>query len=376
MRARTKYRLTRLGWLYYGIGAILFVSSISSQSGLLLVPVGILAGVFLANLLHAARSVRGVAVHPPRLLHVSEGHRLTQPWKLTNAGGAATGLEARNAAGVLFRVPSLAAKGSASLVPDLTFLRRGVFPLEAVLLASRAPFGFVEVTRRLVLEGEVVVHPAVYPVAPPRAAGFDVMVGGRFRGRRQTASGDHFAGVRPQQPGDSLRQIHWASSAKGLGLMVKTFEEELSGRVALVLAVRPGEAGEQVDDAIRAAGSLAFAALDEGHHVELAEVSSGGRRLIAPFDDGQELLDYLARLNPPGSPPTAEDLVRALALTSPRSALHLLMTSWDEAFRPVLEAELARGRRVTLHLPEGASAATMMGVPVWRFAARTMRESE
>lgn len=116
------------------------------------------------------------------------------------------------------------------------------------------------------------------------------MVGGKFRGHRQTGAGDHFSGVRPQQPGDSLRQIHWASSAKGLGLMVKVFDEELSGRVAVVLDCGSSGDAAAFDDAVRAAGSLVFAALDAGHHVEWLDLASLEPDLIPPFADGHAIL--------------------------------------------------------------------------------------
>lgn len=122
------------------------------------------------------------------------------------------------------------------------------------------------------------------------------MVGGKFRGHRQTGAGNHFSGVRPHQAGDSLRQIHWASSAKRLGLMVKTFDEELSGRVAIVLDCGSSGDAKVFDDAVRAAGSLVFAALDAGHHVEWLDLASMEPDVLPPFADGHEILDRLARL--------------------------------------------------------------------------------
>ena len=113
--------------------------------------------------------------------------------------------------------------------------RRGVYPHGATIVSTRFPFGLVEVNRSVSLDGRTIVHPDIYRVSSPEAAGFDVMVGGKYRGQRQSPSGDSFAGVREHRPGDSLRQIHWASSAKGRGLMVRFYDEELSGRVGLIV---------------------------------------------------------------------------------------------------------------------------------------------
>ena len=158
------------------------------------------------------------------------------------------------------------------------------------------PFGLVRVGRRQRLAGDVVVYPAIYETAPPRAAGYDAMVGGKYKGGRRSNSGSQFSGVRPAQPGDPLKHIHWKSSSKGQGLMTKSFDEELSGRVAFIMDC--GQSGDPkiLDDCARAAGSLMFAALDEGHHVEWVELAGMNRLIVPPFSDGHEILDTLARI--------------------------------------------------------------------------------
>ena len=268
-------RLTATGWLFLGMVGLFYGASITSQSGLLLAPAGIILGCFLVNGVAAWRAVRRLAMSAPATAHVVEGHRLDQPWQLRNTGDSDVALvTAESAAGRLFRLTRLAGGTKASVVPELQFHRRGVFPHDQLRLTTAFPFGLVRAARQFALRGEVVVHPAVYPVPPPSAAGFDVMVGGKFRGQRQTGTGDQFSGIRPHQAGDSLRQIHWASSAKGQGLMVKTFAEELSGRVAVVLDCGSSGVEQDFEDAVRAAGSLAFAALDAGHHVEWLDLAA------------------------------------------------------------------------------------------------------
>ena len=204
-------RLTPVGWLFLGVVALLYVASITSQSGLLLVPAGVLLGCCAVNFLSAWHALRGLELIAPGTANVVEGQRLNQPWHVRNGSQSAVALiSAESAAGCLLKLPQLAAGAATSVVPELQFHRRGVFAHDQLRLATAFPFGLVKVARRLALAGEVVVHPAVYPVAAPRAAGFDVMVGGKFRGQRQTGAGDQFSGVRPHHAGDSLRQIHWA----------------------------------------------------------------------------------------------------------------------------------------------------------------------
>ncbi len=369
-------RITPTGWVFLGIVVLLYGASITSQSGLLLVPAGILLGCFAVNFVSAGCAVRRLEIVAPASAHVVEGQRLNQPWRVRSTGKSGVALvTAESAAGCLFKLPQLAAGAETSVVPELQFHRRGAFPHERLRLATTFPFGLVRVARRLALAGEVVVHPAVYPVSTPRAAGFDVMVGGKFRGHRQTGAGDHFSGVRPHQAGDSLRQIHWASSAKGLGLMVKTFDEELSGRVAVVLDCGSSGGPKVFDDAVRAAGSLVFAALDAGHHIEWLDLASLEPDLIPPFVDGHEILDRFARLSAEPQSLAPDRLRDALERLSVKSAIHLVLTKSTTAASDAVAELRQRGRSVSVYLPAGTQAREdFAGAAVWRFREHSMEE--
>jgi uncharacterized protein (DUF58 family) len=365
-----------VGGLFLGVVALLYVASITSQSGLLLVPAGVVLGCFAVNFLSSWRALRSLELTAPASAHTVEGQRLNQPWHLRNVGKSAVALvTAESAAGCLFKLPQLAASTDASVVPELQFHRRGVFAHDQVRLATAFPFGLVRVTRRLVVAGEVVVHSAVYPVVAPRAAGYDAMVGGKFRGHRQTGAGDQFSGVRLHQPGDSLRQIHWASSAKGLGLMVKVFDEELSGRVAVVLDCGSSGDAKVFDDAVRAAGSMVFAALDAGHHVEWLDLASLEPDLIPPFADGHGILDRLARLPAEPQSLAPERLRGALERLSAKSAVHLVLTQSSSAASEAVADLRRRGRSVSVYLPVKAQAREdFADAAVWRFREHSMEE--
>lgn len=367
-----RFAITRSGWVLLGVSAFLYLASLTSQSSLLLLLVGLIIGCGLVNAFAAARAVSKLDLEPPPVAHVAEGQRLKHPWRIINRArrGAAL-IKLASPLGTLGQIPWLPPAATTSLLPEFTYWRRGVFPNAAVTVSSTAPFGLVQASCRQILTGEVIVHPALYETAAPRASGYDAMVGGRFRGRSLSSSGAHFHGVRPIQPGDPLRQIHWKASAKGLGLMVKTFEEELSGRVAVLLDATPGDTHKALDDAARAAGSLVFAALDEGHHAEWIELGTLHHLLIPPFEDGGELLDALARVEPARDALTAPNLEAALARISPRSAISLVLTAWNDEAATIANAWRSTGRNITLYLPAGAKIPTTHGAatPILRFAA-------
>jgi len=335
---------------------------------LLLLLAGLFLGCCLVNTVSAWRSVSGLELMPPAMVLISEGQRAWQPWKVINRGAHCAGLlHVTSSAGTLFKLLSLKPAQETRVVPDLVYERRGVYRHAQARLGSLYPFGLVRVTRRLALPGEIVVCPELYEVAPPKAAGYDVMVGGKHKGKHRTTSGADFAGVRPIQPGDPFKQIHWRSSAKGQGLMIKTFEEELSGRLSFVLDC--GHAGNRdvLDNCLRAAGSLMFAALNAGHHVEWIDLTRLQAQLIPPMAHGQELLEALARIEPNRHCLEQDRLSTALDQLSNKSALHCLFTGYEPVVGTALAPLCRRGRAVCLYLPAGAPLPPLQGLEIYEY---------
>jgi uncharacterized protein (DUF58 family) len=370
------FRLTKTGLVFALVCLVFFVASGSSQSSLLLAPVGIFLGCGFVNIFGARRVVKNVNVHSPSSAHLAEGEKMSQPWKLANSSQAAVGsisLSARK--DTLLKLARLDGKASASIVPNLVFSKRGVYSIADVELKSSFPFGLFESSRRLKLPGEIVVYPAVYPTDHPRAAGYDVMVGGKFHGKRRTTSGTNFAGIRPMEPSDPLKQIHWKSSAKGLGLMVKTFEEELSGRVSIIMD--SGESGDEkiFDDCVRASASLIFAALDTGDHVEWIDLAERELVLIPPFSDGEEILERLARIEGKSGSITVENLEKVIHRVSHRSAICLVLTEMNEAVRKTIQDLRNQHRRVSVYLPDGCEV-ELADVEMFFYSANEIRERE
>lgn len=373
-----RFTFTQRGQLFAGVLALLSLASLTSQSALLLLPVGIIIGCYLLNVRAAWKVIRNLQVTAPGTMHLAEGQRMTQPWRVSNGGSSVAQFISVEAGDqVLLRLMEVAPGNSAHVIPDVVYLRRGVYSLSELQFCSTAPFGLVKVSDRLKLEGEVIVHPAIFHTTAPAAAGFDAVVGGKYSGKRQSASGALFAGVRPFQPGDPFKHIHWKSSAKGADLMVKTFDEELSGRVAVI--VDAGHSGNEIalDDCLRAAGSLIFAALDEGHHVEWIDLTNMKARLVPPFADGQEVLDDLARIQPGKGCIELEHLRTAIQKCSPRAAVCIVATEANEALENFLAELVEQRRKVSLHLPESCTRTQRVGgVTELRYSAHAIEHVE
>lgn len=408
------FYLSRLGVNFALLGFFLYLVSLQSRSGLLFLILGVLGGCFIVNLLEARRAARHLRLVPPDSIWCSEGEPVRGSWEIENLSSRAMGLaeivlpakpherldqrllaalggrlpgrlanwlEAQTGDGpraqrVLLRIGAVPAGGKAFLTPDLVLPRRGVYAFANLRLISSYPFGLVRWARGLDVTGEILVFPAVYACAAPPAAGFEPMVGGKFTGKNRSASGDSFHGVRPMHPGDPVRLIHWPSTAKGQGLMVREYDEELSGRLAIFLDCSPGEApnGELcLDWAARCAASLMLAALDAGHQVEFRDLAGGETLSVPPFADGSEVLGKLARALPVQACREPANLAHAVAAVPRQAALCFVLAASDPDFEDFVHDHLlAASRRVALYLPAGAPAPNLPGVQVKFYGERAI----
>jgi uncharacterized protein (DUF58 family) len=131
--------------------------------------------------------------------------------------------------------------------------------------------------------------------------------------------------VREYEQGESLRRVHWRSTAKRGQLMVKELEDSPRDEIAVVLDADPkAVVGESFDVQVRAAGSILRAHALRGRRAVLV-VNSLGREVqrVHSFDgDWRQALELLAAAEPNALTPLAALLAdesaavtRALELT-------------------------------------------------------------
>ncbi len=112
--------------------------------------------------------------------------------------------------------------------------RRGSFHLSPTMLVSGDPFGLFLNRKSMESKSELVVLPYVVDLqkfpSPP-----GVFPGGRAVRRRAVDVTPQAAGVREYAPGDSLRRIHWPTSARRDRLMSKEFDQDPSADVWVFL---------------------------------------------------------------------------------------------------------------------------------------------
>jgi uncharacterized protein (DUF58 family) len=182
---------------------------------------------------------------------------------------------------------------------------RGRYEFQDTVAVIEDPFGLERVEQRLDAPGALLVY--------PRLVELDRLfsdVGARAHdGRRmllRRPSGFDLHSVREYEHGDSLRKVHWRSTARRAQLMVKELEDAPRDEVAIVLDADPeAVVGESFDVQVRAAGSLLLAHVRRGRRALL--VINGAQRehqgVRAGESDWRAALDLLAAAEPePGLP--------------------------------------------------------------------------
>jgi uncharacterized protein (DUF58 family) len=123
---------------------------------------------------------------------------------------------------------------------DGSFPNRGRVRFPAPTVRSGFPFGLLRYEKPAGADDEVIVLPAVGEVDAEGLRRWLVrQAGGEGRSRkvlrRATAHQADVRGVRPYRPGDSLRSVHWRSSARRGELMVREYDTAPSPELLLVV---------------------------------------------------------------------------------------------------------------------------------------------
>lgn len=121
------------------------------------------------------------------------------------------------------------------------------------------------------------------------------------------AGGTSLVNLREYVPGDDLRWVHWATSARTGRLMVREDAEPSRAHLTLLLDDRLASyaSAEDFEEAVDVCASLAWAASEQGHPVAVRTCSGG----LADFDGGapREIVAMLAGVEgTPGGPVLAD----------------------------------------------------------------------
>jgi len=279
MPIRRRAWLTREGWYYLALLAFVLGGAVIRSGNLLLILAGMMIGPLIFNWRLVIASLTGLVIQrqvPPTIV---AGQPFTVEFRATNSkwwlstwllrvedqivrtvddGQKGIRREQKITASAL--IPHLPASGSATGVCRVTLHQRGRYRLGPLRCGTRFPLGLVSGQITLPENKEITVAPRLGRLLPTWTHLIESEQFGdeRRHPQRGISEGDYY-GLRPWQSGDSLRWIHWRTTAKLGRPIVRQFERHNSRDVALVLDPWMPEHGSPDDQAL-AELAISFAA--------------------------------------------------------------------------------------------------------------------
>ena len=199
-----------------------------------------------------------------------------------------------------FSVAGIRGRQRRTVAYPLPDLRRGRYTVGPTSVTASDPFGLVVADSRSAGTAELIVQPA-REALPPLVLPMAWRDGGSNTSHSVGSGGSDDASVREYRYGDDLRKIHWRSSARSGGLMVRQEERPWHGQTMVLLDTRVTAYPESAQDtesaafewAVSAAASIAAHLSERNRRVQL--VTGSGR---SASDDAGSLLDLLADTKP------------------------------------------------------------------------------
>jgi len=191
--------------------------------------------------------------------------------------------------GVYF--PYLPAGYRQSAELNLCFPRRGLYAQRGVGISTRFPFSFLNKTRTVTLDQEVLVYPSVAPnekaleVLPLITGELETNLRGR---------GQDLYRIRAYEPEDSSRHVDWKATAKSGELKVREFTREDERSLCIIFDnPAPGVLDEaHYERAVNTAASIAWHFFQENTELRFAAPE------LSPESDVYAFLEYLALAQP------------------------------------------------------------------------------
>jgi uncharacterized protein (DUF58 family) len=306
-------RLTREGWYFLVVLVFIVIGGSMREINLMLVLAGMMVGMLYFNWRAARSMLRRLQVHRRLPSSAHAGDWLVVELDATGANRAtAIAVEdpirpehAPRSAEVraLAVIPQIVPGEPARAEYRVRLEHRGRYTFGPLRLTTRHPFGLISRYVRRPELGQLLVLPRLGRLTPDwaRLAPTPEYGSRRTSGRQGPAEGD-FYGLRSWRAGDSRRLIHWRTSARRGGLMVRQFERPRSENLTLLVELWQPISPEPVDDwrvelAIALAATATMDACRRGE--SQLRIVTAGRELVAGGGRAskslaQELLKQLA----------------------------------------------------------------------------------
>jgi uncharacterized protein (DUF58 family) len=191
--------------------------------------------------------------------------------------------------GVYF--PYLPAGYRQSAEVNLCFPRRGMYAQRGVGISTRFPFSFLNKTRTVTLNQEVLVYPSVAPTEKMQQV--LPLITGEMETNLRGLGSDLYR-IRDYEPEDSSRHVDWKATAKSGDLKVREYTREDERSLCVIFDnPAPGVLDEaHYERAIDMAASIAWHFFQENTELRFAAPE------LNPEADVYAFLEYLALAEP------------------------------------------------------------------------------
>ncbi len=280
---RFSLHLTLEGWCMVAIMMLIGLAALNTAAPLLYLMFSMLCAFFVLSALLASNSINRLSINRicPRIwqarvplmveLRLKNAKRLTSSYSLR----VEDRLENEQTLGAVFFDHAPPKNIPTAETYECLFLKRGVYRLNNLKLATRFPFGLIERIFIIEQKTEVLVLPQGIPISNRmEQARTDL---GDYQSH-QKGFGAGLYGLRKYTPEVSARDIHWKISARRGELIVREYESEERRRASVILDNRiPSEDRSGFDERFEKSIVLAASVIDwlcaNGHEVELRTAS-------------------------------------------------------------------------------------------------------
>ncbi len=238
-------------------------------------------------------------------------------------------------------------------------LPRGRYAFTDSHLELVDPFGLHRVSVPLPAPGALLVYPRLVRLNRLFSeSGAHAFEGRRLLLRRSTGYDLH--SVREYEQGESLRHVHWRSTARRGQLMVKELEDAPRDEIAVLLdADARAVAGDSFEVQVRAAGSILEAYVRRGRRAVLV-VNSDRResqQVHSPAADRRRALELLAAVDPGGGVPLSALLAEEASPAARALELVVVTSQVDRALVDRLVQRSLAHRKASLVYVDAATFA-------------------
>jgi len=222
---------TRIGWYYALILGALFAIAVKYDNQSAFMMLFILTSIGLVAMLYTHNNVIDLSMTSQASNSVFLGQTATFPIKVENHSNTN-----RNAVWLVcdgfHQLLNLPIGEQRKVELTLPTVRRGYLNCSPIILTSQFPIGiFFCWTKRFLPEQRCLVYPQPLDITPFPAS--DSNTSNQQATATVKAAAEDYSGMKPYQPGDRLRDVHWPSLAKTQKLVSIQHENQNSSAVNL-----------------------------------------------------------------------------------------------------------------------------------------------